>query len=209
VLQFDQKQRNLLARGSGKGAPMAVHTVLVSSARPENSAAAKTAEKPAKVNIIRIQSRELAYSDLSRQADFTGGVKVDSTDGSLQAQQAKVYLQSAGVAKSPTKLPGKESSTQGFMAGSVERIVANGPVELDQPGRRATGQQLVYTASDGMFVLTGTPAMPPKIIDSQRGAITGASLRFHAGDQNVVVSKEGDNGAEHRVRTETRVKNRQ
>jgi lipopolysaccharide export system protein LptA len=34
-------------------------------------------------------------------------------------------------------------------------------------------------------------------------------LRFHAGDENVVVSNEGESGAGQRVRTETRVKNKQ
>jgi lipopolysaccharide export system protein LptA len=86
-------------------------------------------------------------------------------------------------------------------------MVATGHIEMDQPGRRATGEQLVYTASDGMFVLTGTPAAPPKVIDDQRGTVTGTSLRFHSGDDNIVVSNEGDNG--QRVHTETRVKNKQ
>ena len=40
----------------------------------------------------------------------------------------------------------------------VERIVAEGQVIIQQPNRRATGEKLVYTASDGKFVLTGGPA---------------------------------------------------
>jgi lipopolysaccharide export system protein LptA len=79
-------------------------------------------------------------------------------------------------------------------------------VEIMQPGRRATGQQVVYTAQDGMLVMTGLPGAPPKMIDEARGAITGASLRFHAGDNSVVVSNGTDGVAGQRVRTETRVK---
>jgi lipopolysaccharide export system protein LptA len=94
------------------------------------------------------------------------------------------------------------------MGGSVERVVATGHIEMEQPGRRATGEQLVYTASDGMFVLTGTAAILPKVVDQQQGTVTGASLRFHAGDENVVVSNGGDNAVQ-RVRTETRVKNKE
>ena len=45
------------------------------------------------------------------------------------------------------------------MGGGVERVVATGHIVIDQPGRRATGEQVVYTASDGMFVLTGTAAV--------------------------------------------------
>jgi lipopolysaccharide export system protein LptA len=94
------------------------------------------------------------------------------------------------------------------MGGSVERVVVSGHIEMEQPGRRATGDQVVYTASDGMFVLTGTPAVLPKVVDDQRGTVTGTSLRFHAGDENVVVSN-GGSGAGQKVRTETRVKNKE
>ena len=46
----------------------------------------------------------------------------------------------------------------GFMGGSVERVVMTGRIEMEQPGQAGTGEQLVYTASDGTFVLTGTAA---------------------------------------------------
>ncbi len=92
------------------------------------------------------------------------------------------------------------------MEGSVERIVATGNIEIEQPGRRATGTRAVYTASDGMFVMTGTAAAPPKIVDETRGTVTGASLRFHAGDESVMVSNGVGADSKQRVRTETRVK---
>ena len=94
------------------------------------------------------------------------------------------------------------------MGGSVERVVATGQIEMEQPGRRATGEQLVYTASDGMFVLTGTSSVPPKVVDDRQGTVTGASLRFHTGDDSVLVSN-GASGAGQKVRTETRVKNKE
>jgi lipopolysaccharide export system protein LptA len=42
-------------------------------------------------------------------------------------------------------------------------------------------------------------------VDEVRGTVTGASLRFHTGDESVVVSN-GGSGAGQRVRTETQVK---
>jgi lipopolysaccharide export system protein LptA len=83
---------------------------------------------------------------------------------------------------------------------------ATGKIEVEQLGRRALGEQVVYTASDGMFEMTGTPGHPPKMVDDARGTITGASLRFHAGDNSVVVSNGTEHVAGERVRTETRVK---
>jgi lipopolysaccharide export system protein LptA len=207
-----------------------VHTVLVSGGSSGSSAKAdvvKPKAAPGKLNaggktdVVQVASRDLVYSDEARKAEFTGGVEVVSRDGNMRGQQVVVYLQPA-----PTGAAGKASSqnsakpdvaktnpasargASGFMAGSVERMVVSGPIDMEQPGRRATGEQLVYTASDGLFVLTGTPTVLPKVTDDQRGTVTGTSLQFHSGDDNIVVSNGGENGAGQRVRTETRVKNK-
>jgi lipopolysaccharide export system protein LptA len=229
VLQFEQKQRRLLAHGEGQGAPMAVHTVLVSGGSSGTSAKVDVARPKAvgkvisggRADVVRVASRELVYSDEARKAEFTGDVEVESRDGSMRGRQVVVYLQPAqtGAGKASSLNSGKADGTKtnpasaaggsGFMAGSVERVVATGHIDMEQPGRRATGEQVVYTASDGMFVLTGTPTVLPKVVDDQRGTVTGTSLRFHSGDDNVVVSNGGENGAGQRVRTETRVKNKQ
>jgi lipopolysaccharide export system protein LptA len=244
VLQFEQKQRRLLAHGEGRGAAMAVHTVLVGnggSGQPGTAkggagsntagknAAGKAAPGGGKTEVVRVESRQLVYSDEARKAEFTGGVEVESADGTMRGQQADVYLQAAPVSGKATTasatVAGKGdgpvgsgkasagSSTQGgaangFMGGSVERVVATGQIDLQQPGRRATGDKVVYTASDGMFVLTGTTAVPPKVVDDHQGTVTGTSLRFHSGDDSVLVSN-GTSGAGQKVRTETRVKNKE
>ena len=224
VIQFDRKQSRLLAHGEGLGAPMAVHTVLVSSGGA--TTAGKTDAKPVsesgkttgggkatgagKTDVVRVASRELVYSDETRKADFTGGVAVESRDGIMRAQQIIVYLQQSQKTTGVVRpVAGSAFDGSGLMGGSVERIVATGHIEMEQPGRRATGEQVVYTASDGMFVLTGTAAVLPKVVDEQRGNVTGTSLRFHTGDDNIVVSNRGESGAGQRVRTETRVKNKE
>jgi lipopolysaccharide export system protein LptA len=220
VIELEQKQRRLLAHGEGQGAPMAVHTVLVGGgSSPKASVSRSGKQASGKTDVVRVVSRELVYSDEARRADFTGGVQVDSADGSMRGQQVVVYLQAApakgpqaGDAIGGASIGDKKASGvagSGFMGGSVERVVASGHIEMQQPGRRATGEQVVYTASDGMFVLTGTLAMLPKVVDDVQGTVTGTSLRFHAGDENVVVSNVGESGAGQRVRTETRVKNKQ
>jgi lipopolysaccharide export system protein LptA len=224
VIQLEQKKRRLEARGDGQGAPMAVHTVLVSNggANPNvgKTATNKTATGPGKTDVVRVVSRELTYSDEERKAEFTGGVLVQDADGSMRGQQAVVYLQAEAGGKTAgakTNVAGATgpaggagtglgAGPGGFLGGSVERVVATGQIQIDQPGRRATGEQVVYTASDGMFVLTGTTAVLPKVVDDQRGTVTGTSLRFHAGDESVVVSNGTGSGAGQRVRTETQVK---
>jgi lipopolysaccharide export system protein LptA len=233
VLEFEQKQRRLLAHGEGQSGAMVVHTVLVSSGSAAKGALGKTPSGASgmagrsgvgagtgNTDVVRVASRELVYSDEARKAEFTGGVLVESSDGRMRGQQAVVYLHGAPLegkavangagraASAGSPAGGKPGAVGGFMGGSVERVVATGHIEMEQPGRRATGEQLVYTASDGMFVLTGNAAVLPKVVDQQQGTVTGASLRFHAGDENVVVSNGGDNAVQ-RVRTETRVKNKE
>jgi lipopolysaccharide export system protein LptA len=209
VLEFEQKEKRLAAHGNGQGgAPMAVRTVLVNAG---DTKAGTGKPGAGKAQVVRVASRELTYSDATRQADFTGGVEVENADGRMRGQDAVVYLQNAAADKAGKKTVAgntKVGGQSGFMGGGVERIVATGNIEIDQPGRRATGERVVYTASDGMFVMTGTAAAPPRIIDDTRGTVTGTSLRFHAGDESVMISNGVSHGVEskQRVRTETRVK---
>jgi lipopolysaccharide export system protein LptA len=69
----------------------------------------------------------------------------------------------------------------------LDKIIASGSVVITEPTRRATGEQLTYTASDDKFVLTGGP---PSIFDAEHGKITAVSLTLFRRDGRVVV--EGD-----------------
>ncbi len=112
----------------------------------------------------------------------------------MRSQVATVYL--AGKTAAP-------ASAEISLGGRVDHMIASGTVELEQPGRKGSGDKLVYTADDKTFVLTGTKTAAPKIVDETQGTVTGASLRFRSGDDSVEVLS-GD-GAQ-RVRTETRMK---
>ena len=92
------------------------------------------------------------------------------------------------------------------MGGSVDRVTAEGGVEVSERGRRATGDRLVYSAGDGKFVMTGTASTPPEVVDEVQGTITGAALEFHAGDNSVMVLGSTKGGEGRRVRTETQVR---
>jgi lipopolysaccharide export system protein LptA len=62
--------------------------------------------------------------------------------------------------------------------------VAQGKVLVQEPGRRAEGEKLVYTSADDKFVMTGGP---PSIFDAEHGKITGDSLTFYNRDDRVLV----------------------
>jgi lipopolysaccharide export system protein LptA len=207
VLEFNQKQRTLLAHGEGAGYAMAVHTVMVRSgnsalADDGKSMSLKAVSLTKRATVVRIASREMRYSDAQREAEFSDGVKVESADGVMKGDRAVALLESANQKKTAPK----EAETSSFMAGGIERVTLTGQIEITQPGRRATGDRLVYTAGDGLFVLTGSAGAPPRVVDQARGMVTGVELSFRASDESVVVSngEKGSSGA--RVHTETRVK---
>jgi lipopolysaccharide export system protein LptA len=153
---------------------------------------------------MHIVSQEMVYTDSARTVDLTGSVRVVDQDGVLRSNQATVWLAQASAGSNPSNTGTAASS--GFMGGRVDHMVATGAVVIDQPGRRATGDRLVYTASDGTYVLTGTKAAPPKVVDQTQGTTTGAALRFKSGDDSVEVLGSLDGKTAGRVRSETRMK---
>jgi len=212
VLDLEQGPQRLTARaaetGAKNGGPV-VHTVLVSAANLNpNSKPATTGPQG---NVVRVASWLMVYTDKTRQANFSGRVRAENADGTIESQQATVTLQpanqgtSASAGGSTSAAVASTNAAAGMLAGKVQEIVAHGQVVLDQPGRHGTGEQLVYTTKDGNYVLTGTPASPPKITDAVQGTVTGASLLFHAADDSVVVSSEAGVNRQ-KVRTDTHTK---
>ena len=214
TLLFDQKKRTLSARPATAGG--LVHAVFANASQASGKSAPASTAKPhanSDDQIARVVSAAMDYDDLNREATFTGGVRVDGTTGQSRSQRAVVFLNPAQAAASQAGLPAvKTASGTGQVTpfgGSIRRIVLSGDVRIDQPGRIGTGDQLVYTAADSSYILTGTPAKAPHVVDAQQGNITGAVLLFHSGDNTIVVGgalpgEKTDKPG--RVRTETQVK---
>ena len=192
VLDFYRKEERLIARGASADDAAAVRAVLVGASL---SAGAKPGGAP-----LRVTSRQMIYADATRTIEFTGGVRAVDQGGTLVAQQATVWLAGAGVETGTSK------ETPGLMGGKIDHMVATGSVVLAQPGRKGTGEKLVYTAADSTYVLTGTKLAPPRVEDGAEGSTTGAALRFRSGDDSVQVLGSEDGKAAGRVRSETRVK---
>jgi lipopolysaccharide export system protein LptA len=205
VIEFSRPLQRLIARGeagtgwSGAAQAAQVHTVLMSTksgaAGGVKAAAAKTAPAAGCENAatkggasaaaesqesktVRIASGGLIYSGILRQAEFTGGVRADTQDGTIRANGATVYRKAVPTHDGETAMNGAAGSVP-VLAGDLDRVVAAGHVQLDKPGIRGSGERLVYTASDRVFLLTGDAANPPKAVDGQ-GTTTGAALRFQS-----------------------------
>jgi lipopolysaccharide export system protein LptA len=172
VLELSRTPQTLRAHGEdGSSAPV-VNANLTSAIGAKHQQA-----------VVRVHSQTLFYADADRRGDFRGSVTAEDPDGIIHADQVQFYLTPAPQQKSPSgSVPPQPSQSQ------LDRIVATGRVVITQPGRKGVGEKLVYTADDGKYILTGTPANPPRITDQGKGTTTGATLIFNSQDDSVVVS---------------------
>lgn len=171
-----------LERGTGR---MVAHAPVGSAGAGVVHLLLPVAAAKGKTGTARVTGSSLLYVPAegakAAHADITGGVRMDSAGSVLTAKQAVATLSGA--------------QPSGVMSGSVQQVVATGDVRLRQPGREGQGDRLVYTAADELYVLTGSP----KVVDSQKGSITGTTLVLHGVDGSVEVSGAGT----QRVHTET------
>jgi len=212
VLELSRAHATLSAHGPGGDTP-AVNAVFTSS-QTNPQANSQTNPKPnaktqADPSVVRLQSRTLFYAEDDHKAVFSGGVVAQTSSGTLHSSFMDVYFSSGPPpAKTPDQQGGQMSPgaslpsvpSQSVPSQSVSRIVARGAVQLEQPGRKGTGEELTYTAADGKFVLTGSSAAPPRLSDQVRGVVTGNALIFNDRDDSVVVS-----GGASKAVTQTRV----
>jgi lipopolysaccharide export system protein LptA len=199
-LQFQKEQRTVIADAKGD---QKVSTVLVGT------------DKKGNATPVTVTSGHLIYRDSERKAHFDGGVTVRGSDLTIAAKQMDVFLAQPSAktvearASSPVQSQNSanaatggtpvapQSQNAGLQTTSaptatlgpahLDKIIASGSVVITEPNRHATGEQLVYTASDDKFVLTGGP---PSIFDAEHGKITAVSLTLFRRDGRVVV--EGD-----------------
>jgi lipopolysaccharide export system protein LptA len=193
-IQFDRERRSLLAQGTRT---QSVSTTLVQASQkpalekspPKNENKANKRGEGDADEVVAITSSRLTYADSERRAHYEGGVTAEGTDFTATSQIADAYLQPRS----------QTTATQQLTAPSrLDHMVAEGKVVIQQPGRKALGEKLVYTAAQDKFVLTGGP---PSIFDAERGKITGVSLTFFQADDRVLVEGE----ASTPVVTQTRV----
>jgi len=196
----DRQNKTLVARPATAGGT--VHSVFAAEPKPGAAPKPGASKTP---SILRVESRMLEYSDAQHDAVFTGPVKMDGSIGEARGQKTTVYFTPA--VKDSSKSGNGE---MGVLGGALDRVVVAGGVTLDELGKHGTGEQLVYKAADGSFVLTGTSSVMPRIVDAQQGTVTGASLLFRAGDKGdstiVVTGAPAGEQKPQRVRIETRVR---
>lgn len=113
----------------------------------------------------------MTYSDNDRLIHYDGTVKARQGTDNIEASAVDVHLM-------------KETN-------EVERMIAEGNVAMAQPGRRGTGDKMIYTSEDGRAILTGKNA---RVEDAEKGTTTGAQLTFYSRDDKVIVENQQGTG---------------
>jgi lipopolysaccharide export system protein LptA len=178
VIVLDRHDQMLIA--PGKGGEGRVHGVF---ADPGSKATGSEA-------VIRVDANSLQYSGSERKATFQGNVVAQQASGRLRADKADLFMTKDAPAASRVPNP----------RGSLDHMVAEGHVHVDEGTRSGEGERLVYTASDGKFTLYGRTGQPARMADPVHGTVSGAALIFtNRGD-----SVEVDGGTARAI-TDTQV----
>ena len=164
----------------------------VTNGAPSKAASGQTPD------VVRIASGGLVYSGISRQADFTGGFRAETVDGTIRAAQGTAFMKANPTHDGDAVMNGAPVVGAGTVPSPGEPWTGwwrAGHVVIDQPGLQATGERLVYTASDQVFLLTGTADAPPKATGAQGyydrfGAAAAASSCDGSGGDSVEVVRE-------------------
>ncbi len=111
----------------------------------------------------------LTYWETESRGRIEQDARVDSEQGSIQADRIDLYFSDSGVASGTKQL---------------SRSVANGGVTVSQQDRRGTSERAEYTASEGKFVLSeGKPTLHSSTGDTT----TGRQLTFFFADDRILV----------------------
>jgi lipopolysaccharide export system protein LptA len=101
--------------------------------------AAKPAKPATKPDPTITQAADMLYVDDKHRATYTGGVHMNGPDGDMTSDKLDLYFAEQG--------------------GDLERAEADGNVVSKQVNRRAFGKHLSYGAKEGLYTMTGVPAM--------------------------------------------------
>jgi LPS export ABC transporter protein LptC len=149
-----------------------VRTPSQTSSQPSKQSRSDTGHPQSQLG--RVRGDLLTYWDAESRARIERNARVDSQQGSIQADQIDLFFSDAGAANITKQL---------------SRAVAHGDVNVHQEDRRGTSNRAEYTASEGKFVLSEGK---PTLYSSTGDTTTGRQLTFYFADDRIIVdSAEG------------------
>jgi lipopolysaccharide export system protein LptA len=180
LVVLDRTKQTLTAQSSNAKAPVQVVLVSAMAVLPGE----QTKPKQTEPSVITVSGGDLKYSGVERKAVMkagaAGSVVANTADAKTTSNEVELVL-----------LPAGNRARTGGAGGQIDRMTSRGNVEVSSTGRRGIGEQLVYSNDTGDFVLTGTSAAPPRLIDPAHGTVTGQALIFNSRNDSVRVDGEG------------------
>jgi len=178
TIELDSPTHMLLVKGHVSGVfPQAAWSPKPGDA--PGQASSKTARPPSKsapgrtahpvTQLGRVSGELLTYWETESRGRIEKDARVDSEQGSIQADQIDLYFSDSGAANGTKQL---------------SRSVASGDVTVHQEDRRGTSDRAEYTASEGKFVLSEGK---PTLYSSTGDTTTGRQLTFYFADDRIVV----------------------
>jgi lipopolysaccharide export system protein LptA len=131
-------------------------------------------------------AERIVYTDANRTAHYEGAVKIRQGTDQIDAAVADAVMDEEH---------------------KLVSLTASKDVVMTQPFRRATGDQVVYTAATDVAVLTGNLAV---VEDREREAVTkSAKLTLHLRDARIEANDDNNDGSgtKRRVKTTHRIQN--
>jgi lipopolysaccharide export system protein LptA len=131
-------------------------------------------------------SDRIIYTDANRTAHYEGSVKIRQGTDQIDSATADAVMDEEN---------------------KLISLTASKDVVMTQPARRATGDQVVYTAATDTAILTGNLAV---VEDHERDAVTTSpKLTLHLRDARIEANDDNNvgSGARRRVRTTHRIQN--
>ncbi|MGE0132493.1 MAG: LPS export ABC transporter periplasmic protein LptC [Blastocatellales bacterium] len=135
---------------------------------------------------IFASSDRIVYTDANRTTHYEGSVKIRQGSDRIDAATADAVVDEEH---------------------KLVSLTASKGVVMTQPSRRATGDQVVYTAATDTAILTGNLAM---VEDREREAVTKSpKLTLHLRDARIEANDDNnvESGAKRRVKTTHRIQN--
>jgi lipopolysaccharide export system protein LptA len=176
-------------------------------ALPGNKLASRQASSSRPV-LWKVRAPMLTYFADEGKAHLEGGVRADSSEGSLESRTLDVFLGPATAVPSggkpltgalPSTSPERRPESQLAGVGrQLSRVVAEGGVVVHQGDRRGMAEQAEYTAAEGKFVLSGGQ---PTLANAFSDTTTGHSLTFFVASDTILIdSQEGSRTlTKHRI----------
>ena len=178
TIELDSPTHILLVKGQVRGVfPQAAWNPKPGEAPGQSSS--QTAKLPTRkapgqaahpiTQLGHVRGGLLTYWETESRGRIEQDARVDSEQGSIQANQIDLYFSDSGAASGTKQL---------------SRSVASGAVTVRQEDRRGTSDRAEYTASEGKFVLSEGK---PTLYSSTGDSTTGRQLTFYFADDRIVV----------------------